>query len=577
MARPRYLDFATDRQRVTNSNSGRTIAHSVMRAGDTVYRTLLTLYNEASAVNNLKVTASATGNDVVMEPIGSDTNIGLTIKGKGAGSVTVTGVTFSAGSLTGTDETSLACNADASTPKIRLLAPDSGTGNYTVSLSPAATLTANRTATFPDAAGNVVLDSATQTLSGKTLTTPTIADLTNATHSHTNAAGGGTINGATALSNFSAAGGAAKVVGTDGSGNTSLGTGALTCGGATVNGTASVRDVTAQSGAYAVDLSGATGLFKTPTGAGTLSGETTVAAGKNLHLATGGASTGYVKINGKTTGSLKLTTADETGQDLVLTTAAQSTGGATITIPDLGGTSCAPVLTAKDQTIAGNKTFQGTVQAATLTDGTISSTAGAVTGALNISGATVTYRAITTSDLSATAGVTVTQLEGLADGQVVVGVDGTAANNAKVTVTGDVTMANTGVATLNAAHQEQLLHLAVEDLTAGADITDRPIFVHPRANTLTSVGILTQGAPVGVDDDNTAVVTLKDDAGNTIVAKTYNTGTQPPTSDYEDLGALDGTHKALSAGEHVTLSVAQGATANLPAFQLIVRTVPTNA
>lgn len=122
-----------------------------------------------------------------------------------------------------------------------------------------------------------------------------------------------------------------------------------------------------------------------------------------------------------------------------------------------------------------------------------------------------------------------------------------------------------------------IVQVPVENLAAGDDIAALPVFVHPRANTIQSIGILTKGAPAGVDDGNTAVVTLKDDAGNTIVTKTYNTGTQPPSADYEDLGALDGTHKVLAAGEHVTLTVDQGATADLPAFDLIIVTVPTNA
>lgn len=43
----------------------------------------------------------------------------------------------------------------------------------------AADPTADRTVTLPDAGGNVVLDTATQTLTNKTLTTPTIASITN--------------------------------------------------------------------------------------------------------------------------------------------------------------------------------------------------------------------------------------------------------------------------------------------------------------------------------------------------------------------------------------------------------------
>jgi hypothetical protein len=43
--------------------------------------------------------------------------------------------------------------------------------------------------------GDVVGTSDTQTLTNKTLTTPTIASFANATHNHTNAAGGNTLNG----------------------------------------------------------------------------------------------------------------------------------------------------------------------------------------------------------------------------------------------------------------------------------------------------------------------------------------------------------------------------------------------
>lgn len=46
--------------------------------------------------------------------------------------------------------------------------------------------------------------------------------------------------------------------------------------------------------------------------------------------------------------------------------------------------------------------------------------------------------------------VTASQVEGLADGEILVGVDGDAANNAKVTVTGDVTMTNAGVTAIGA-------------------------------------------------------------------------------------------------------------------------------
>jgi len=146
-----------------------------------------------------------------------------------------------------------------------------------------------------------------------------------------------------------------------------------------------------------------------------------------------------------------------------------------------------------------------------------------------------------------------------------------------VAVSGDATLDGTGAVTLNDAHAEQMVIIPFEDLAAGGDIADRLAFVHPRAVTLTSIGIMFDGAPAGVDDANTSVILLEDDASNAIVTKTYNTGTQPPTSDYEDLGTLDATHKVLTAGEHVLFSITNGATADLASGSLVIRYVPTNA
>jgi len=123
---------------------------------------------------------------------------------------------------------------------------------------------------------------------------------------------------------------------------------------------------------------------------------------------------------------------------------------------------------------------------------------------------------------------------------------------------------------INFAKVTQLMQIPVENLAADADIADRPIFVSPTAVELVSIGILTQGAPAGVNDANTSVIMVEDDASNTIVSKTYNTGTQPPTNDYADLGALNATHKVLNAGEHLLLNITNGATADLPAFLVII-------
>jgi len=54
-------------------------------------------------------------------------------------------------------------------------------------------LTGSRTFTFPDATDVLAGTTAVQTLTGKTLTTPTIASFVNSTHNHQDAAGGGSL------------------------------------------------------------------------------------------------------------------------------------------------------------------------------------------------------------------------------------------------------------------------------------------------------------------------------------------------------------------------------------------------
>jgi hypothetical protein len=82
----------------------------------------------------------------------------------------------------------------------------SSTGTFTVTnaktLAVTNTLTFSGTDgtvfTFPGATDTVVTLTASQTLTNKTLTTPTIGSFANATHGHTNAAGGGQLNITTA-------------------------------------------------------------------------------------------------------------------------------------------------------------------------------------------------------------------------------------------------------------------------------------------------------------------------------------------------------------------------------------------
>lgn len=102
---------------------------------------------------------------------------------------------------TGTTNTTFAVDSGGSKPRITVSSDGSGTGNYTLTLKPAATMTGNRTIRFVDADDTVAMVAASQTFTNKTLTTPTItipviADFTSATHDHSNAAGGGTLSAA---------------------------------------------------------------------------------------------------------------------------------------------------------------------------------------------------------------------------------------------------------------------------------------------------------------------------------------------------------------------------------------------
>jgi len=124
-------------------------------------------------------------------------------------------------------------------------------------------------------------------------------------------------------------------------------------------------------------------------------------------------------------------------------------------------------------------------------------------------------------------------------------------------------------AQLNAANAK-IFSYQIEDLSADADIADRPLLVIPTgyALTLTDIKVLSQGAPAGIDDSNTCVVVVKN-GSSAIVTKTYNTGTAFPASGTAaSLGALSATYKILAAGEIVKFSITNGTNANPPAFMV---------
>lgn len=140
------------------------------------------------------------------------------------------------------------------------------------------------------------------------------------------------------------------------------------------------------SGSNANDFSGGSGTFLTSTGANTLSGAVTVndATTPSITLASGKTNTGFLLINGKTSGSLKLITADATAQAVVVSLSAQTVGGATLTIPNFANVS---------DTFTFN-TLAGTLANKTLTAPIINGATSA-SGNFDLSGSSGTFKTTT--------------------------------------------------------------------------------------------------------------------------------------------------------------------------------------
>ena len=114
----------------------------------------------------------------------------------------------------------------------------------------------------------------------------------------------------------------------------------------------------------------------------------------------------------------------------------------------------------------------------------------------------------------------------------------------------------------------QFIVYQVIDLAADADITSTGLFVCPAGFTFTisSIDIISQGTAAGIDDSNTCVISVLNGT-NAIVTKIYNTGTTFPADGTSDnLGALDETHKVITAGQIIKYTITNGATADSPAF-----------
>jgi hypothetical protein len=79
----------------------------------------------------------------------------------------------------GTTAAAFEVDSDATTPKIALAGQTSGTGDYTTTLKPETTLSADNAIIVPEADGDTLVAAAlAQTLTNKTLTAPVVTDLT---------------------------------------------------------------------------------------------------------------------------------------------------------------------------------------------------------------------------------------------------------------------------------------------------------------------------------------------------------------------------------------------------------------
>lgn len=129
--------------------------------------------------------------------------------------------------------------------------------------------------------------------------------------------------------------------------------------------------------------SNTTAIGNSSTTATTLYGQVTSDYSTPAFLTPSGkTNTGFLQVSGKTSGALKITTADATAQTLTISAAAQTTGAATITIPDAAGSARTFATLTNTQTFT-NKTYSAPILTGdVVADKTI--TAGGTTGAQTI-------------------------------------------------------------------------------------------------------------------------------------------------------------------------------------------------
>lgn len=235
---------------IVNCNSG---ARALSLAGDVSFAAAASFAGAVSVGGTLTTGGNVTFSGAFSATINVPSSSTWTLP-SGGGTLAL-----ATGAETGTTASSFTVDSDSANAKIALNT-NAATGNFTVSLVPT-NLTANRTITFPDATGTVMLLSGTETVTANITQTGTLDLQGNVTASAGNPA-----------LNFSGSSGAF-----------STSTGTFTHYGNVAN-NGNVTWTWSSSGAW--NMGGSSGTFTTPTGTNTLSGDVTIAAGKQLDIGT---------------------------------------------------------------------------------------------------------------------------------------------------------------------------------------------------------------------------------------------------------------------------------------------------
>lgn len=161
-------------QLVISESTRKCVASEAITAGDPVYAAANgKVAATGTVVEGRALEASTADNDVIEVMSIANTDISSTI--------------------TGTNAAAFEVDADATTPKIALTGQSGGTGDYTTTLKPEATLSADNAIIVPEADGDTLAAVAlAQTLTNKTLTSPVIATGLTASGSAANTFAGST-------------------------------------------------------------------------------------------------------------------------------------------------------------------------------------------------------------------------------------------------------------------------------------------------------------------------------------------------------------------------------------------------